>query len=91
MHKSIWRKHGKIPDNDADLLQAVREAGIEEEELAGATAAKKTMARPQKEKEKAAVQKGNTEQKAEKNTDREKAPAKATGSTGPVVKDKYPD
>ena len=23
MHKSIWRKHGKIPNNDADLLQAV--------------------------------------------------------------------
>ena len=73
MHKSIWRKHGKIPDNDADLLQAVREAGIEEEERARATTAKKAMARPQKEKEK------------------EMAPAKATGGTGPVVKDKYPD
>ena len=21
MHKNIWRKHGKIPDNDADLLK----------------------------------------------------------------------
>ena len=32
MYKNIWRKHGCIPDNDADLLNAVREAGIEEEE-----------------------------------------------------------
>ena len=36
MYKNIWRKHGCIPDNDADLLNAVREAGIEEEELARA-------------------------------------------------------
>ena len=44
MHKSIRRKHGKIPNNDADLLQAVREAGIEEAELARAIIAKKSMA-----------------------------------------------
>ena len=43
MHESICRIHGKIPDNDADLLQAVREAGIEVEELARATIAKKSM------------------------------------------------
>ena len=91
MHKSIWRKHGKIPDNEADLLQAVREEGIEGEELARATAAKKTMARPQKEKEREAVPRGRMEKKAEKATDKEKAPAKATGCTGPAVKDKYPD
>ena len=91
MHKSIWRKHGKIPDNDADLLQAVQEAEIEEEELARATAAKKTMAHPQKEKEKEAVPKGKMEQKAEKATDKEKAPAKAMESTGPTVKDNYLD
>ena len=36
MYKNIWRKYGCIPDNDADLLSAVREAGIEEEELARA-------------------------------------------------------
>ena len=71
-HKSIWRKHGKIPDNDADLLQAVREAGIEEEELARATAAKKGMSHPQIEKEKEAVPKGKTEleQKAVKATEK---------------------
>ena len=91
MHKSIWRKHGKIPNNDADLLQAVREAGIEEEELARATIAKKTMARLQKEKEKQAVQKGKMEQKAAKATEKEQAPRKAPGSTGPAVKDKYLD
>ena len=46
MHKSIWRKHGKIPDNDADLLQAIREVRIEEEALARATIAKKAIAHP---------------------------------------------
>ena len=91
MHKSLWRKHGKIADNDADLLQAIREAGIEEEELARATIAKKSMACPQKEKEKEAVPKGKTEQKAAKATQKEQAPGKASGSTGPTVKDKYPD
>ena len=91
MHKSIWRKHGKIPDNDADLLQAVQEAGIEEEELARATVAKKSMARPQKEKEKEVVPKGKTEQKAVKAMDKDQAPAKGTGGTGPAVKDKYPE
>ena len=91
MHKSIWRKHGKIPDNDADLLQAVREAGIEEEELAKATTAKKAMARPQKEKEKEAVPKGKTEPKDAKFKEKVKTPAKVTGGTGPAVKDKYPD
>ena len=91
IHKSIWRKHGKIADNDADLLQAVREVGIEEEELARATTAKKAMAHPQKEKEKEAVLKGKMELKADKAKEREKAPAKATGGTGPAVKDKYPD
>ena len=91
MHKSIWRKHGKIPDNDADLLQAVREAGIEEEELARATTAKKSMARPQKEKEKEAAPKGKMQQKAVKATEKEQAPGKGTRSMGPAVKDKYPD
>ena len=81
MHKSIWRKHGKIPDNDADLLQAVREAGIEEEELARAITAKKSMARPQKEKEREAVPKGKTEQKAAMDTEKEQSPVKGTGGT----------
>ena len=90
MHKSIWRKHGKIPDNDADLLQAVQEASIEEEELARATMAKKSMARPQKEKEKEAIPKGKTEQKAAKATEKEQSPVKETEGTGPAVKDKYP-
>ena len=88
MHKSIWRKHGKIPDNDADLLHAVREAGIEEEELARVVIVKKSMARPQKEKEKEAVPKGKTEQKA---TEKEQSPIKGMGGMGPAVKDKYPE
>ena len=33
MYRNIWRNEGKIPDADADFIQAVREAGIEEEEL----------------------------------------------------------
>ena len=36
MYRNIWRKYGKIPDVDTDLLQAVREAGIEGEEFARA-------------------------------------------------------
>ena len=78
MHKSIRKKHSKIPDNNADLLQVVREAGIEEEELARATVAKKNMVRPQKEKEKEAVPRAKMEQKAEKATDKDKAPVKVT-------------
>ena len=76
MHKSIWRKHGKILDNDADLLQAVREAGIEEEELARVMIAKKAMVRPQKEKEKEAVPKAKMELKADKAKEKDKTPAK---------------
>ena len=71
MHKSIRRKHGKIPNNDADLLQAVWKAGIEEEELARAITAKKSIVQPQKEKEKEAIPKGKTEQKATKDTEKE--------------------
>ena len=59
--------------------------------MARATIAKKSMARPQKEKEKEAVPKGKTEQKAAKATEKEQAPGKASGSMGPAVKDKYPD
>ena len=91
MYKSIWRMHGKIPNNNADLLQAVREAGIEEEELARAIIVMKGMVRPQKEKEKEAVPKEKTEQKATKATEKEQSPVKGTGGTGPAVKDKYPE
>ena len=49
------------------------------------------MARPQKEKEKEAVPKGKTEQKATKAMDKEQSPVKGTGGTGPAVKDKYPE
>ena len=51
MYRNSWRKYGKIPDSDGDLLHAVAEVGIEEEELARALAAKKQIAHPQKEKE----------------------------------------
>ena len=89
MYKNIGRKHGCIPDNDADLLNAVQEAGIEEEELARALVTKKSMARPRKEMEKDAAPKG--EQKPVKGKEREKAPEKASGGTGTAIKDKYPD
>ena len=59
--------------------------------MARATIAKKSMARPQKEKEKEAVPKGKTEQKAVKAMEKEQAPGKASGSMGPAVKDKYQD
>ena len=58
---NIWRKHRKSPDTDGDLLQAVQEAGIEEEELARALAVKKQIARPQQEKEKDVAPKGKPE------------------------------
>ena len=61
MYRNIWRKYGKIPDTDSDLLHAVRDAGIKEEELARALAAKKQIARPQKVKEKEAAPKGKLE------------------------------
>ena len=89
MYKNIWRKQGYIPDNDADLLNTVREAGIEEEELARALVAKKSMVRPQEEKGKYAAPKG--EQKPAKGKDKEKAPERASAGMGPAVKDKYPD
>ena len=58
MYRNIWRKYGKIPDANRDLLHTVREVGKEEEELARALVAKKQIARPQKEKEKEAARKG---------------------------------
>ena len=82
-------KHSCIPDNNADLLNTVREAGIEEEELARALDAKKTMVRPEKEKEKDAAPKGK--QKPVKGKEKEKATLKALGGTALAVKDKYPD
>ena len=88
---NIWRKYGKIPDVDADLLQAVREAVIEEEALARALLAKRSIARPQKEKEKEAAPKGKLEQKATTAKEKEKAPAVSTGGTGPNKIDKFPE
>ena len=87
MYKNIWRQYGRIPDNNANLLRVVQEAGIEKEELVRALAPKKTMIRPQQEKD--AAPKG--EQKPVKGKEKEKAPEKASGSTGPAIKDKYPD
>ena len=52
MYRNIWRKYGKIPDTDGDLLHAVREAEIEQEELTRVLAAKTQIVRPQREKEK---------------------------------------
>ena len=76
---------------DTDLLQAVREAGIEAEELARAQLAKKSIARPQKEKEKEAAPKGKLEQKATTAKEKEKAPAVSTGGLGPNKNDKFPE
>ena len=58
------------------------EAGIEEEELARALLAKKSIAWPQKEKEKEAAPKGQLEQKATTAKEKEKAPAVFTGGLG---------
>ena len=91
MYRNIWRKYGKIPDVDTDLLQAVREAGIEEEELARALLAKKSIARPQKEKEKEAAPKGKLEQKPTTAKEKEKAPAVSNEGLGPNKNDKFPE
>ena len=91
MYRNIWRKYGRIPDTYGDLLHAVRAAGIEEEELARALAAKKQIARPQKEKEKEVVPKGKTEQKAAQAKEKEKRPAVSTGGKGPNINDKFPE
>ena len=91
IYKNIWRKHGKIPDADGDLLHAVQEAGIEEEELARALTAKKLIARPQKEKEKEAAPKGKLEQKAAQAKEKERAPTVTTGGLWPNKNDKFPE
>ena len=91
MYRNIWRKHGKIPDTDGDLLHTVQEAGIEEEELAEALTAKKQIARPRKEKEKKAAPKGTPGQKATMAKEKERGPAVTTGGTGPNKNDKFPE
>ena len=91
MYRNIRRKYGKIPNSDADLLHAVREAGIEEVELARALSAKKQIARPQKEKEKEAAPKGKPEQKAAQAKEKERGPAVTTGGMGPNKNDKFPE
>ena len=88
MYRNIWRKHGKIPDIDGYLLHAVREAGIEEEELARALAAKKQISRPQKEKEKEAAPKGKPKQKVAQT--KEQGPVVTTSGKGPNINDKFP-
>ena len=90
MYWNIWRKYGKIPDTDGDLLHAVREAVIEEEELARALAAKKQIARPQKEKEKDAAPKGKPEQKTAQDKEKKRGPTVTTGGMGPNKNDKFP-
>ena len=87
MCRNIWIKYGKIPDIDGDLLHAVREAGIEEEELARALVAKKLIARPLKEKEKEATPKGKLEQKVTQTKEKEKGPVVTTSGTGPNIND----
>ena len=91
MYQNIWRKYGKIPDTDGDLLHADREAGIEEEELARALAAKKQIARPQKEKEKEAAPMVKPKQKAAQATEKERGPAVTMGGMGPNKNDKFPE
>ena len=91
MYRNIWRKYGKIPDTDGDLLHAVQQAGIEEEEQARALAAKKQIAPPQKEKEKEAAPKGKPEQKVAQTKEKEKGPAATTGGKGPNINDKFPE
>ena len=89
MYGNIWRKYGIILDTDADLLHAVQEARTQEEELARALAVKKQFTRPQKEKEKEAVPKWKTEQKAAQAQDR--APAMSVEQLAPYKGDKFPE
>ena len=91
MYRNIWRKHGKIPDTNGDLLHVVQEAGIEEEELAQALTAKKLIAQPQKEKEKDAAPKGKLEEKAAQAREKERAPVVTTGGLRPNKNDKFPE
>ena len=89
MYRNIWRKYGKIPETDGDLFHAVREEGIEEEELARALAAKKQITQPQKEKEKQAAPKGKPEQKVAQT--KEKGPVVTTSGKGPNINNKFPE
>ena len=76
MYRKIWRTYSKIPGINADLLSAVKEAGIEEEKLARALSAKKQIARPHKETEKEAAPKGKQEQMAAQAKERNGYPLK---------------
>ena len=91
MYHNIWRQYRKIPGPDIDQLQIVREAGIEEEELARALLGKRSIARPQKEKKREAATKGKQAQKATTAKEKEKAPAVSTGGLGPNKNDRFPD
>ena len=91
MYWNIWRKYGKIPDSDVDLLHTVRKPGIEEEELTRALSSKMQIAQPQKEKEKEAAPKGKLEQKAAQAKEKERGPAVTIGGTGPNKNDKFPE
>ena len=64
---------------------------MEEEELARALLTKKSIARPQKEKEKEAAGKVKLEQKATTAKEKEKPPAVSTRRLGPNKNDKFPE
>ena len=84
MYWNIWRKYGTISDSNADLLHAVREAGIEEEELARALSTKKQIARPQKEKERKLLLKGNRSRKPPRPRKRKGALLSPQGERAPT-------
>ena len=77
MHRNIFMRYGRFPTSDADLLEAVREAGvIEEEILLSATQIKKK----KEAKEPSSTGKTTKDQRNSKDS-------KGTGQPPPIAKD----
>ena len=91
MYRNIWRKHGKIPDTDGDLLHIVWEAAMLEKELARVLVVKKLITRCQKENAKEAAPKDKPEQQAAQAQEKERAPAVTTKGLGLNKNDKFPE
>ena len=80
MHRNIFLRYGRFPASDADLIEAVREAGvIEEEILLSATQIKKK----KEAKESSSAGKSTKDQKNTKDS----KDSKGTGQPSPTAKD----
>ena len=78
MGRSIYRRYGYIPDDDAELLRAVRQAGIVEEKIQLAAAQRKGKNKDVKEKDKDK----DKEKEKEKNKNKNKESNKEGGKEG---------